>query len=127
VGLEFVTQVMEIDPARLWVSVYEDDDEASGIWQKIVKVPADKIRKFGPKDNFWPSNAIKDGPNGPCGPCSEIYYEKEGCRSVEVWNLVFTQLNRCDGGLGANTEEKQRYRHGLEEDVFRPSGAWIRF
>jgi len=96
---EFVTQVMEIDPARLWVSVYEDDDEAMGIWQKIVKVPADKIRKFGPKDNFWPSNAILDGPNGPCGPCSEIYYEKEGGRSVEVWNLVFTQFNRCDGGV----------------------------
>ncbi|MFA5315621.1 MAG: alanine--tRNA ligase [Candidatus Omnitrophota bacterium] len=96
---EFVTDVMAIDPARLWVSVYEDDDEALGIWQKTVKVPADKVRKFGPKDNFWPSNAITDGPNGPCGPCSEIYYEKEGGRSVEVWNLVFTQFNRCDGGV----------------------------
>ncbi len=96
---EFVTQVMEIDPARLWVSVYEDDDEASGIWQKTIKVPKNKIRKFGSKDNFWPSDAIKDGPNGPCGPCSEIYYEKEGGRSVEVWNLVFTQFNRCDGGV----------------------------
>ncbi|QAT17148.1 alanyl-tRNA synthetase [Candidatus Velamenicoccus archaeovorus] len=96
---EFVTEVMEIDPARLWASVYEDDDEAMGIWQKIVKVPADKIRKFGPKDNFWPSNAIKEGPNGPCGPCSEIYYEKEEGQSVEVWNLVFTQFNRCDGGI----------------------------
>jgi len=96
---EFVIEVMEIDPARLWVSVYEDDDEASGIWQKIIKVPADKIRKLGPKDNFWPSNAIKDGPNGPCGPCSEIYYEKERGQSVEVWNLVFTQFNRCDGGI----------------------------
>ncbi|MDD5573929.1 MAG: alanine--tRNA ligase [Candidatus Omnitrophica bacterium] len=96
---EFVTDVMEIDPARLWVSVYDDDAEALKIWHKTMGLPPEKIRKFGQKDNFWPSSAITDGPNGPCGPCSEIYYEKEGGDSVEVWNLVFTQYNRADGGV----------------------------
>ncbi|MFA5039553.1 MAG: alanine--tRNA ligase [Candidatus Omnitrophota bacterium] len=96
---EYVTEVLEIDPAQLWVSVYEDDDEAADIWRRIIRLPSEKIRKFGAKDNFWPSNAIQDGPNGPCGPCSEIYYEKEGRAPVEVWNLVFTQFDRRDGGI----------------------------
>lgn len=95
---EYVTGVLDIDPKQLWVSVYEDDDEAADIWKNVIHLSTDKIKKFGPKDNFWPSNAIQDGPNGPCGPCSEIYYEKKG-GSVEVWNLVFTQFNRKDGGV----------------------------
>ena len=96
---EFVTKTLEIDPKRLWVSVYEDDKEALDIWKGHIRVPSEKIKKFGQKDNFWPSNAIKDGPNGPCGPCSEIYYQKDGSEPVEVWNLVFTQSDRRDGGL----------------------------
>ncbi len=95
---EFVTKILEIDPEQLWVSVYEDDDEAEGIWRREIGLSPEKVRRFGAKDNFWPSNAILDGPNGPCGPCSEIYFEREGQGAVEVWNLVFTQFNRCDGG-----------------------------
>ncbi len=98
-GWDFVTNVLDIDQARLWVSVYEDDEEAFDLWHKHIGLPEDKIKRMGQKDNFWPSNAIKDGPNGPCGPCSEIYYEKDNGESVEVWNLVFTQFNRCDGGV----------------------------
>jgi alanyl-tRNA synthetase len=97
---EFVTRALEIDPVRLWVSVYEDDEEAFNIWKGHIRIPPEKIKKFGQKDNFWPSNAIKDGPNGPCGPCSEIYYQREnGGPSVEVWNLVFTQSDRRDNGV----------------------------
>jgi alanyl-tRNA synthetase len=96
---EFVTKVLEVDKKRLWVSVYEDDDEALNIWRSAIGLSPDKIKKFGQKDNFWPSNAIALGPNGPCGPCSEIYYQKEDGSSVEAWNLVFTQFNRCDGGV----------------------------
>lgn len=96
---EFVTKVVEINPDNLWVSVYQDDSEAFDIWKNEIGLSAEKIKKFGPKDNFWPSNAIANGPNGPCGPCSEIYYQKANGESVEVWNLVFTQFNRCDGGV----------------------------
>jgi alanyl-tRNA synthetase len=98
-GWEFVTEVLDIDPEDLWVSVYQDDKEAYDLWKHGIGLPAEKIKMFGAKDNFWPSNAITDGPNGPCGPCSEIYFQKEDGQSVEVWNLVFTQFNRCDGGV----------------------------
>ncbi len=110
---EFLTKDLGLQEKDLWVSVYKDDDEAYKIWRDKIKVPEDKIMKFGAKDNFWPSNAPGDGPNGPCGPCSEIYYDygccfvgkacpdpdycAPGCpcgRFVEVWNLVFTQFNR---------------------------------
>ncbi len=104
---------------KLWVTVYEQDDEAYKIWRDEVGVPAGHIVKLGAKDNFWPSNAPTDGPNGPCGPCSEIHYDYECCtvgqvcpnpddckpgcpcgRFVEVWNLVFTQYDRqSDGSL----------------------------
>jgi alanyl-tRNA synthetase len=96
---EFVTKVLEIDEGFLWVSVYEDDAQAFEIWKNDIGLPVSKIKKMGPKDNFWPSNAIANGPNGPCGPCSEIYYQKKNGESVEVWNLVFTQFNRLDGGV----------------------------
>jgi alanyl-tRNA synthetase len=95
-GWEFVTKVLEVDAAKLWISVYEDDSEAYDIWRNIIGLPAAAIKKMGPRDNFWPANAIKDGPNGPCGPCSEIYYERKTGDSVEIWNLVFTQFNRLD-------------------------------
>ncbi len=111
---EFLTQKLSIPAQRLWVSVYQDDEEAYAIWRDRIKVPPEKICRLGDKDNFWPSEAKQKGPNGPCGPCSEIFYDfgentgcgKAGCnpacscgRFVEVWNLVFTQFNRKEGGV----------------------------
>ena len=111
---EFLTEELKIKKEKLWVSVYEDDSEAYKIWKDLIKVPAEKIIKLGDKENFWPSEAKKKGPNGPCGPCSEIFFDQGsniGCkkpdcdpscdcgRFVEVWNLVFTQFNRREGGV----------------------------
>ncbi|MFA6320876.1 MAG: alanine--tRNA ligase [Candidatus Omnitrophota bacterium] len=112
---EYFTKVLKIDPERLWASVYKDDEEAYFIWRDIIKIPEHKIMKFGEKDNFWPSEAPSKGPNGPCGPCSEVFYDygkDVGCRKtdctpacncgrfVEVWNMVFTQFDRQpDGSL----------------------------
>ncbi len=99
---EFLTEVVGLDPQRLYPSVYLDDDEAFDIWNKEIGIPADRIFKFGKEDNFWEHGA------GPCGPCSEIYYdrgEKYGCgkpgctvgcdcdRYMEIWNNVFTQFD----------------------------------
>lgn len=104
---EFCTQVMEMPVDRLWVSIYEDDDEAFDIWTKEVGVSPDKIVRLGKEDNFWEHGA------GPCGPCSEIYFDrgkehgcsnpdcKVGCdcdRYVEFWNLVFTQFENDGNG-----------------------------
>lgn len=98
---EFCTKVMEMDPEKLYISVYLDDDEAYDIWTKDVGVKESHMVRFGKEDNFWEHGA------GPCGPCSEIYYdrgEKYGCgkpdckvgcecdRYIEFWNLVFTQF-----------------------------------
>jgi alanyl-tRNA synthetase len=110
---EFLTKVMGIAEDKLWVSVNKDDDEAYNIWRNEIKVPASRIVKLGDKSNFWPSNARVNGPNGPCGPCSEIFFDwgvhdcanpdcNPDCscgRFCEVWNLVFTQYNRKEGGL----------------------------
>ncbi|MDP2921125.1 MAG: alanine--tRNA ligase, partial [Candidatus Omnitrophota bacterium] len=93
---EFLTKEMGLGEKDLWVSVYKDDKEAYEIWKDTVKLPEDRILKLGEKENFWPSNAPSNGPNGPCGPCSEIFYG--GPDGVEVWNLVFTQFDRKDGG-----------------------------
>ena len=109
----FLTKELGMKENDLWVSVYKDDDEAYKFWRDKIKVPEEKIVRFGAKENFWPANAPEDGPNGPCGPCSEIYYDYGRCfvgktcpdpdhcapgcpcgRFVEVWNLVFTQFNR---------------------------------
>jgi len=110
---EFLTEELKISPDKLWVSVYQDDDEAYNIWKDLIKVPANKIVRLGDKENFWPAEAKAKGPNGPCGPCSEIFYDfgpSVGCgekicdpscpcgRFVEIWNLVFTQFNRKDDG-----------------------------
>jgi len=95
---EFLTGELGLDEKDLWVSVYKDDKEAYDIWKNEIKVSEKKILKLGAKDNFWPSDAPKLGPNGPCGPCSEIFYG--GKDGVEVWNLVFTQFDRKkDGSL----------------------------
>lgn len=112
---EFLTHELKLSKEKLWVSVYKDDDEAYAIWADEIKIPKDRIVKLGDKSNFWPSNARLNGPNGPCGPCSEIFYDYgvnpecskgKDCdpdcscgRFSEVWNLVFTQFNRKDGGV----------------------------
>ena len=110
---EFLVAEMGVSRDRLSVSVYEKDEEAYVFWRDKIGFPKERIYRFGAKDNFWPSNAPTLGPNGPCGPCSEIFYDhgpehgcgKPGCdpscdcpRFCEVWNLVFTQYDRRDGG-----------------------------
>ncbi len=112
---EFLTEVVGLDPDRLYPSVYKDDDEAFDIWNKKIGVAADRIYRFGKEDNFWEHGS------GPCGPCSEIYYdrgEKYGCkkpdchvgcdcdRYMEVWNNVFTQFD--NDGHGNYTELKNK-------------------
>jgi alanyl-tRNA synthetase len=111
---EFATKEMGIAPERLTISVYKDDLEAYKIWNEEIGIPGARLARLGEGDNFWPANAPSQGPNGPCGPCSEIYYDygpKYGCgspdcsitcgcnRYVEIWNLVFTQFDRQDGGV----------------------------
>jgi alanyl-tRNA synthetase len=95
---EFLTRTLKIAPDRLTVTVYLDDDEAYNIWRDEVKVPADRITRMGEDDNFWPAGAPSHGPNGVCGPCSEIFFHGNGPKEVEIWNLVFTQFNRVGPG-----------------------------
>ncbi len=112
---EFLTDVVGLDPDRLYPSVYVDDDEAFEIWNKEIGIPAERIYRFGKEDNFWEHGA------GPCGPCSEIYYdrgEKYGCgkdtcapgcdcdRYMEVWNDVFTQFENDGKGNYTTLEQK---------------------
>ena len=73
------------------MTVYLDDDEAADIWRDEVKVPAAKISRLGEDENFWPANAPSLGPDGVCGPCSEIYYHVDAVGDVEIWNLVLTK------------------------------------
>ena len=93
---EFLTRKewLGLDPQRLSVTIYLNDDEAHDIWANEIKLPAGKIARMGEDENFWPASAPSQGPDGVCGPCSEIYYQSEGGKSVEIWNLVFTQFNR---------------------------------
>lgn len=112
---EFLTSTdwLGLDPERLYVTIYLDDDEAFEVWTKHVGVPAERISRWGEDENFWPANAVSEGPNGPCGPCSEIFYDRgeafgsedengpntgSGDRFIEIWNLVFTQFDRQEGG-----------------------------
>src|SRR6202451_1466834 len=84
-----------LDPERLSATVYLDDDEAFDIWNKEIGLPPGRIRREDENENFWPAGAPSNGPDGVCGPCSEIYYQAPGSpKSVEIWNLVFTQFNR---------------------------------
>ncbi len=103
---EFVTEVLELPKDRLWVTVHNSDDEAEEIWKKFIST--DKIMRFGDKDNFW-----QMGDTGPCGPCSEIFYDQgaehfnspedvmggDGDRFLEIWNLVFMQYERDENGV----------------------------
>ncbi|MGL4941663.1 MAG: alanine--tRNA ligase [Thermoguttaceae bacterium] len=96
---EFLTSKkwLALDPASLSVTVYKDDDEAAKIWLDEIKIAASKLRRMEEDENFWPASAPSLGPDGVCGPCSEIYYHSAvgGVEStVEIWNLVFTQFNR---------------------------------
>jgi alanyl-tRNA synthetase len=79
---------------KLSVSVYVDDDEAAEIWGREIKLPPERIERMGEDDNFWPAGAPSQGPDGVCGPCSEIFYHSGKGGAVEIWNLVFTQFNR---------------------------------
>ncbi|MBQ6841675.1 MAG: alanine--tRNA ligase [Firmicutes bacterium] len=106
---EFLTTVLEMPKDRLYVTVFEEDDEAHALWQEVAGVSADRIFRIGAKDNFWAM-----GDTGPCGPCSEIFFdrgEQYGCdapecgigkcdcdRWMEIWNLVFMQFNRDKEG-----------------------------
>ena len=93
---EFLTDKkwLGMDPARLFVSVYLDDDEAAEIWANDIGLSHNLIQRMGEHDNFWPAGAPSEGPDGVCGPCSEIFYKDDFGDEVEVWNLVFTQFNR---------------------------------
>jgi len=93
---EFVTarNWLSIAPEQLSVTVYQDDDEAYRIWSDEIGLPATKITRMGEDDNFWPAGAPTQGPDGVCGPCSEIFYRMPDGSDVEIWNLVFTQFNR---------------------------------
>ena len=112
---EFLTRVVGLDPERLYPSIYLEDEEAFEIWNKEIGISAERIFRFGKEDNFWEHGS------GPCGPCSEVYYdrgEKYGCgkpdctvgcdcdRYIEVWNNVFTQFD--NDGKGNYTELEQK-------------------
>ena len=107
---QFMLEEMGQDPAKLHITVYENDDETVDIWTKLVGIKPDHIWRFGEKSNFWPESAPSKGPNGPCGPCTEILIDtgvstkpdsspaNDSSRFVEVWNLVLQQFDRQDGG-----------------------------
>src|SRR5574344_600526 len=114
---DFVTNYLNLDPQKLWVTIYEKDDEAFEIWTKVVGVSPERVIRKGKKDNFWGP----PGPTGPCGPCSEIHYdlgEKYKCsddcsvatcecdRWVEIWNLVFMELFQDEQGNLSPLEKK---------------------
>jgi len=104
---EFLTQILGLAPERLWVTIYKDDNEAADIWLKEIKVDPQRFSRLGESSNFW-----QMGDTGPCGPCSEIFYDhgpqvpggppgspdEEGDRYVEIWNLVFMQYDRNKAG-----------------------------
>jgi len=140
---EFVTQQLKLPPARLWVTVFREDEEAARLWTEQIGVPAERVLRMGEKSNFWAM-----GDTGPCGPCSEIFYDhgpgvaggppgsadEDGDRYVEIWNLVFMQYERAaDGTLtplpkpsvdtGAGLERLAAVMQGVhsnyEIDLFR--------
>ncbi|WP_286311228.1 alanine--tRNA ligase [Romboutsia ilealis] len=114
-GWEFVTQHLNIPQEKVWVTVYEEDDEAFEIWENQIKIPKERIVRLGKDDNFWEIGI------GPCGPCSELYFDrgeeygcdnpdcKPGCdcdRYLEFWNHVFTQFDRDEEGNYGQLEHK---------------------
>jgi len=140
-GWDFLTRIVGLKKASLWVTVFRDDDQAFELWKKIG-MPASRIMRFGEKDNFW-----QMGETGPCGPCSEIHYDQgpevpgdaepngAGDRVLEVWNLVFMQFDRdshgtlsplpkpsIDTGMGLErlAALAQGVHSNYESDLFRP-------
>jgi len=140
---EFLTEELKLPPEKLWITVFEDDDEAASIWLDELKVDARRFSRLGEKDNFWAM-----GDTGPCGPCSEIFYDhglevpggppgspdEDGDRYIEIWNLVFMQFERkSDGSMtplpkpsvdtGAGLERLaavlQRVHSNYEIDLFQ--------
>jgi alanyl-tRNA synthetase len=140
---EFVTQRLRLDPLRLWITVYRDDDEAADVWLRDIGIDPARVTRMGDKSNFWAM-----GDTGPCGPCSEIFFDhgpevpggppgspdEEGDRFVEIWNLVFMQFDRAaDGTLlplpkpsvdtGAGLERLAAIMQGVHSnydiDIFR--------
>ncbi len=119
---DFLTNVVGVDGDRLCVTVFEDDDEAFAIWRDVIGLTEDRIHRLPESKNYWPANAISEGPNGPCGPCSEIFYrvapleemsdaanltptqryliDDDAGRYLEVWNNVFTQFDRAETADG---------------------------
>ena len=93
---EFLTDKkwLGIEPDRLTVTVYKDDVEAFKLWNENIGLPSSRISRMEEDENFWPASAPSQGPDGVCGPCSEIYYTLDSGKTVEIWNLVFTQFNR---------------------------------
>jgi len=148
---EYLTKELKISPEKLRVSVHQDDDEAYKIWAKKIKIRPEWITKLDDETNFWPANAPTDGPNGPCGPCSEIYFDQgedfgldtkndsitsESGRFAEIWNLVFTEFDRegknkliplanknIDTGMGLERLAcvLQGKRSNFEIDIFEPA------
>ncbi|HLB57451.1 MAG TPA: alanine--tRNA ligase-related protein, partial [Gammaproteobacteria bacterium] len=104
---EFLTRVLKLSPKKLWVTVYEEDDEAADIWLNEIKIDPARFTRCGEHSNFWSM-----GPTGPCGSCTEIFYDhgpdivggppgshdEDGDRYVEIWNLVFMQYDRTSDG-----------------------------
>ena len=147
---QFMVEEMAIAPERMAVSIHETDEEAHEVWSKAVDIPEDRIFRFGEDENYWPANVVQEGPNGPCGPCSEIFVDMgtgSGCgrsecnpscdcgRYVEVWNLVFQQYDRQEDGslndlpmqnidTGMGLERMARVLQGVatnfDIDVFKP-------
>jgi len=140
---EFLTEVLKLPAEKLWVTVYEKDDEAADIWLKQIKIDSTRFSRCGEKDNFWSM-----GDTGPCGPCSEIFYDhgpkfaggppgsgdEEGERYIEIWNLVFMQYNRdaqgqltplpkpsVDTGMGLErlAAVMQKVHNNYETDLFQ--------
>ncbi len=128
---EFITDVLRLPVDKLWVTVHESDDEAEAIWKKYIA--ADRIKRLGDKDNFW-----QMGDTGPCGPCSEIFYDQgaehfnsdedylggDGDRFLEIWNLVFMQYERAsDGTLSPLPKPSIDTGMGLERVVAIKEGV----
>jgi alanyl-tRNA synthetase len=141
---EFLTNTLKLPKEKLWVTVFETDDEAAAIWQNEIGIPAERIVRLGEKSNFWSM-----GDTGPCGPCTEIFYDhgtdiaggppgspdEDGDRYIEIWNIVFMQYNRTadgkmtalpkpsvDTGMGLErlAAVLQHVHNNYDTDVFKP-------
>jgi alanyl-tRNA synthetase len=142
---DYTTRILGLSPQRLWVSVYQDDEEAYRLWKEGIGIPERRILRLGEKENFWMMGEV-----GPCGPCAEIYYDfqpeagneftPDGERFSEIWNLVFIQFNRepsgelspltlksVDTGMGLERAAAvtQGVRSNYQTDLFRPLMDWL--